>query len=272
MKTYGDPSMYRDYYRNQAGYGALPMYFQEAPVMYGAGLGSFFRSLFRRAMPFLRRGYEMAKTHVKAAAQDVFFHGGITASRFTPLAPIEVYVSGSTDMYLDLNNTLLHLICKIVKADGSDIANDAEVATIAYPVATMFNQVDINLGDRLITQSDNIYAYRAYIQSVLKYSSDALDTQLSAGLFYKDTYGHFEATALDVCSQVFVKRESFAAGSRQFDLLGRIHSDLLYQDKLLVNGINLKIKLIRNKDSFCLISGDAEQYKLITLSASLFVK
>ena len=70
MKAYGDPSMYRDYYRNQAGYGAPP-YFQGAPVMYGAGLGFFFRSLFRRAMPFLRRGYEIAKPHVKAAASNI---------------------------------------------------------------------------------------------------------------------------------------------------------------------------------------------------------
>lgn len=70
MKTYGDPSMYRDYYRSQAGYGGPP-YFQGSPVMYGAGLGGFFRSLFRRAMPFLRRGYEIAKPHVKAAATNI---------------------------------------------------------------------------------------------------------------------------------------------------------------------------------------------------------
>ncbi|XP_069072069.1 uncharacterized protein F54H12.2-like [Pleurodeles waltl] len=120
--------------------------------------------------------------------------------------------------------------------------------------------------------SDNMYAYRAYIESILNYSRDALDTQLSAGLFYKDSDGHFEATALDGHNQGFVKRVNFATGSRQFDLLGRIHSDLFYQDKLLVNGINLKIKLTRNKDSSCLISGDAEQYKFVILSATLFVK
>ncbi|XP_069098362.1 uncharacterized protein F54H12.2-like [Pleurodeles waltl] len=156
----------------------------------------------------------------------------------TPLAPIEFYVSGSTDMYLDLNNTLLHLVCKITKANGSNIEDDAKVAQIAYPIATMFNQVDINLGDRLVMQTDNMYAYRAYIESILNYSREALDTQLSAGLFYKDTEAHFEDTVLD--------------GSNV--------------DKLLINGID------RNTDSFSLITGDAEQYKLVILSASLFVK
>ncbi|XP_069082632.1 uncharacterized protein F54H12.2-like [Pleurodeles waltl] len=136
----------------------------------------------------------------------------------------------------------------------------------------MFNQVDITLGDRLLTQNDNMYAYRAYMESILNYSSDALDTQLSAGLFYKDTYAKFENTALDSPNLGFVKRAGFATESRKFDLLGRIHSDLFFQDKLIVNGIDLKIKLNRNKDGFCLITGDAEQYKLLIQSASLYVK
>ncbi|XP_078515002.1 uncharacterized protein F54H12.2-like [Lissotriton helveticus] len=204
--------------------------------------------------------------------ENSFFMEVSRLAALTPLAPIELYVSGSTDMYLDLNNTLLHVVCKIVKADGSDIAATAKVATIAHPIATMFNQVDITLGDRLITQNDNMYAYRAYMESILNYSSDALDTQLSAGLFYKDTYAQFENTALDGPNTGFVKRAEFAAESRELDLLGRIHSDLFFQDKLIVNGIDLKIKLNRNKDAFCLISGDAEQYKLFIQSASLYVK
>ncbi|XP_069063657.1 uncharacterized protein F54H12.2-like [Pleurodeles waltl] len=136
----------------------------------------------------------------------------------------------------------------------------------------MFNQVDINLGDRLIPQSDNMYSYRAYIESILNYSCEALDAQFSARLFYKDTEAHFEDTVLDGANAGFKKRASFAAGSRQFDLLGCIHSDLFFQEKLLINGIELKIKLNRNKDAFCLIRGDGEQYKLVILSASLFVK
>ncbi|XP_069092704.1 uncharacterized protein F54H12.2-like [Pleurodeles waltl] len=175
-------------------------------------------------------------------------------------------------MYLDLNNTLLHLFCKITRANCTNIKADAKVAPIHYPVATMFNQVGINLGDRLITQSDNMYAYRAYIESILNYSCESLDTQLSAGLFYKDTQAHFEYMALDGGNNGFKKRASFATGSIQFDFLERKHSDLFFQDKLLDNGIDLKIKLNRNNDVFYLIGGDAEQYKLVILSASLFVK
>ncbi|XP_069059610.1 uncharacterized protein F54H12.2-like [Pleurodeles waltl] len=117
-----------------------------------------------------------------------------------------------------------------------------------------------------------MYAYRACFESILNYSREALDTKLSAGLFYKDAEAQIEGTPLDGGNNGFKKRASFDASSRQFDLLGRIHSDLFFQDKLIVKGIDLKVKLNRKKDAFCLISGDAEQFKLVILSASLFVK
>ncbi|XP_069077593.1 uncharacterized protein F54H12.2-like [Pleurodeles waltl] len=208
----------------------------------------------------------------QTSIENSFFMEVSPLAALTPLAPIEFYVSGSRDMYLDFNNTLLHLVCKITKANGTNIEDDAKLAPIAYTIATMFNQVDINLGDRLVTQSDNMYTYRAYIESILNYSCKALDTQLSARLFHKDTEANFEDTALDGGNAGLKKRASFAAVSRQFALLGRIHSDLFFQDKLLINGMDLKIKLNRNKDTFCLISGNAEQYKLVILSASLFAK
>ncbi|XP_069068420.1 uncharacterized protein F54H12.2-like [Pleurodeles waltl] len=146
-------------------------------------------------------------------------------------------------MYLDLNNTVLHLVCKITKANSTNIEDDAKVTAIAYPIATMFNQVDINLGDRLVTQSDDMYVYRAYIKTIPNYSREALDTQLSARLFYKDTEAHFEDTVLDGSNVGFKRRASFATGSRQFDLLGRIHSYLFFQDKLQINGVKVSLSV-----------------------------
>lgn len=68
-ENYGDASLYRDYYRAQAGSG-LPG-FHGAPIMYGAGVGGIFRSLFRKAVPLLRRGFQLVKPHVKTAASNI---------------------------------------------------------------------------------------------------------------------------------------------------------------------------------------------------------
>lgn len=39
--------------------------------MYGAGVGGIFRSLFRKAVPLLRRGLEIIKPHIKLAARNI---------------------------------------------------------------------------------------------------------------------------------------------------------------------------------------------------------
>lgn len=58
------------YYTNQAGNG-LPGYVGGG-VMYGNGLGGLFRGLFRFAMPLLKRGFNIAKPHLKSAAKNIF--------------------------------------------------------------------------------------------------------------------------------------------------------------------------------------------------------
>ncbi|KAM4012540.1 uncharacterized protein F54H12.2-like [Anomaloglossus baeobatrachus] len=187
-------------------------------------------------------------------------------------APLEFFISGSGEYYYDLNNTLLYINCRIVKQDNTAIGADARVSFINYPLATLFNQVDITLGDRLISQSDNLYSYRAYIETLLNYSSQTLSSQFTAGLFYKDTAGHHNDRTLDGANAGFVKRAFISANSKPVDLMGPIFGDIFNQPKLILNGLDLKIKLSRNKDSFCLMSADAEQYKVQISHAALYVK
>lgn len=64
-----DAERYVSYYQNQAGNG-LPGY-AGGGVMYGAGLGGIFRGLFRMAIPLLKRGFSIAKPHLKSAAKNI---------------------------------------------------------------------------------------------------------------------------------------------------------------------------------------------------------
>ncbi len=66
------------------------------------------------------------------------------------------------------------------------------------------------------------------------------------------------------------KRSLYTTGSRVVELLAPIHSDIFFQEKLMLNGVDIKIRMIGGKDEFCLMSDDP--YKLNIVSASLFVK
>lgn len=69
LKNYGDPVVYRTYYRAQAGY-AVPGC-QGTPFMYGAVVGGIFWSFFRKAVPLLSRGLDIIKPHVKTTTKNI---------------------------------------------------------------------------------------------------------------------------------------------------------------------------------------------------------
>ncbi|KAM3915724.1 uncharacterized protein F54H12.2-like [Leptodactylus fuscus] len=208
----------------------------------------------------------------QTSIENSFFVEAQPIAALTDKAPLEFFISGTSDFYYDLNNTFLYINCRIVKQDNTAIADGARVGFINYPIATLFNQVDVTLGDRLISQSDNLYSYRAYLETLLSYSNQSLESQFTAGLFYKDTAGHHNTRTLDGENLGFIKRARATARSRPVELLGPIFADIFNQPKLLLNGLDLKIKLSRNKDTFCLMSSDAEPYKVQILLAALYVK
>ena len=104
-------------------------------------------------------------------------------------APIEFEVNETGEEYMDFANSHLYVKVKITQADGTNIANDAEVGPVNNFLHSLFSQVDISLNGTLITSSTNTYPYRAYIENLLSHGPDSKESQLTASLFYKDTPG-----------------------------------------------------------------------------------
>ena len=64
-----DSQQYVAYYQNQA--GGLLLGYAGSTVMHGSGLGGICCGLFRMAMPLLKKGLNIAKPHLKAAARNI---------------------------------------------------------------------------------------------------------------------------------------------------------------------------------------------------------
>ena len=57
------------------------------------------------------------------------------------------------------------------------------------------------------------------------------------------------------------------------ELQGRIHSDLFNQEKLILHGVDLAVKLHRHNPEFCLLNADTDPaYQVTTVDAILYVK
>jgi len=46
---------------------------------------------------------------------------------------------------------------------------------------------------------------------------------------------------------------ALAAQSCEFDMMGRLHADIFFQEPYMINEIGVKIKLVRSKDAFCVM-------------------
>lgn len=188
----------------------------------------------------------------------------------TDEGPIIFDIPSDKNDYISLKDSYMHVRAKIVNADGSDIANDAEVAPCNNLLQSIFKQVDVSLNNQTVTSSTNTYHLRAYIENLLSYGTEAKSSQLTAGLWYKDTAGELET--IGDGNNGYAKRKALAAGSRTIDLLGRIHSDMFSQPRHLLQGIDMKLKFVRNPADLVLMAAQNSTFKLKILSFNLFIR
>ena len=106
--------------------------------------------------------------------------------------PIEFKVSGSGKEFLYLARSYLYLKVKASKTDGSNLNGASKVGFANYPIASMFNQVDVILGGKLISSATNTYAHCSILEVLLNYDKEAAESQLGCGLFCKDTADQME--------------------------------------------------------------------------------
>ena len=149
------------------------------------------------------------------------------------------------------------LFAQILRASNTAIDNTNHVGPVNLLMHSLFSEVDVKLNDTLVSSTNNTYAYRSYLETLLSYGPAAKQSQLTSSMYYKDVAGHLEELNphdQHAANTGFVKRHSFFEDGQMVDMIGCLHSDLFFQDKYLPSDVNIRIRLVRNKDAFCLLS------------------
>ena len=179
--------------------------------------------------------------------------------------------------YFDFANTQQLVKDTITRGNWDDITDADHVGGVNLRLHSLFQQVDVSLNDVQVSHSAGTYAYRAYIESLLSYGPHAKTSQLTAALYYKNTVGNMDRSNPDHANAGernygLQKRASLMDRGVTVDMIGRIHPDIFFQDRYMLNEVNVKVRLVKSKDSFCLMSGEANpSYKVKIISAVLLV-
>lgn len=181
--------------------------------------------------------------------------------------PIEFQLTSSDQDYLDLQNSFLYLKFRILSDNNQIIeppvdnvtppSDKSFVLPINYFFATQFKSVEVLLSSTPVSSIDTMYAYRAYIETLLSYGNTQ-NEQLKCGLFAKDTTEidiHNKSIADNQCANPGARyRFNETRYSKDVEMWGKIHSEIFCQNKLLINRTDLRVKFHRQNPEFCLMA------------------
>lgn len=193
-------------------------------------------------------------------------------SQLTTGSFIEFNVPPSSLEYIDLSKTRLHLKARILKNDGTVVTPADNVAFVNQPLSSLIRQADVSLGQVNITPTiSTYYAQKAYIDTVLMNSEDAVESQLQCQGFYKDTAGYMDATEPTLGGNAgLARRYLWTKDGHSYDLEGPIWVDCMLKKRLILNGVQVNVKLFPSSNEFVLMS-DTNDYKVEITDAVLKV-
>ena len=108
-----------------------------------------------------------------------------SASPLNEGGPIQFIIPPTANQFIDLRRTLLHVEVKIVRKDGKGLEDTDIFAPINLPLHSFFSQVEVELQQQLVS-SNQLYGYKAYIETLLGFNKEAGQTYLKCQGFSKD--------------------------------------------------------------------------------------
>lgn len=183
---------------------------------------------------------------------------------------IEFHVGGTGSNYLDLSRTKLSVSLKVVNADGTKLAKDTPVGPINLTHSSIFSSIDVCLQQKPITRiPPPLYSYKAYTDTLLNTTEDVKSTTLEGRLWITDMTEDMDSTTFPYQENVdtppnysLFRRAGVLAESQEITLIGPLHVDLFHQEKYILNGVPINIRLSQNTDQFRLMSKQND-YKLV---------
>ena len=112
---------------------------------------------------------------------------------------------------------------------------------------SLFSDCTVTANGIKISNSNGVYAHRAFIETEYSNGKEDKDTWLRCQGY---TY---EANPGDRTATVFASRRAETRDSQEVTLFGKVTADIFSCDKHLLSGVTLRFSFVRSKPEFALI-------------------
>jgi hypothetical protein len=153
--------------------------------------------------------------------------------------------------YIDLSKVYVLTECRIRKIgdDGvvTNLAAGEIVAPIQMPGATWIRDLKILINQREIYSSNQLYSYKAYLDTEFSYPESAKDGFLSVAGYSRDS-----KDPDSVNDEGFKSRKNMFAKSKTVQLISKLTADIFNQNLYMISNVELDIELSVQPDDFML--------------------
>ena len=164
-----------------------------------------------------------------------------------------------SDDYTKLDESLLTLEVEVeMKKDGSHatVGDWKALKCCNYLMHSMFKNIEVTLGDKIITQSNNTYPYRAETEASIGFNKCSKETHLALAFWDEDEENRSKKIRVEfpagTASAATTDATLVTKDSVRFKMMGRLHFDLTFQDRAIVPNTPIRIKLFLHEPSFYL--------------------
>ena len=207
---------------------------------------------FHEGLPSQLNLFDLPAT--MTSVQECYYDEIRPLSQISNDVPIELRIASSNSLdFLDLYRSQLYVKLKLTKSDNSSLDGSSKVGPTNLFLQSLFSTVEVTLQNK-VTLTCTSNPYRAIIQTLLIYGSEAKNSQLTTQLFIKDSN-----EAMDDCDTAgsndgLVERTVYIALSKFLDMQGGLYHDFFQMKRYLLNQVDVKVKLYRSTPAFCLLS------------------
>jgi hypothetical protein len=117
----------------------------------------------------------------------------------------------------------------------------------------MFSSLSVSLNGKPVTLHETNHHYKAYLDKLLNYGSDASGTLLVSRFWYLDSPDTDGTLPASKENKGYTSRLHFINNCQVIELYGRLHANLFNSDRMLINGMDMNIKLTRAPEVFYLL-------------------
>jgi len=195
--------------------------------------------------------------------------------------------AGGDKTLVDLSRAQLYVKMKIINKDGSDITDTMDKATptkvsikatekvapINNTLHSIFEDCTVYLNDVEVTSANKLYPFSSYLMDLFDTTSEQKTSYMTSQLWYKN--GAFNNTT----TNAGYKARGKHFGSEPYGMIGKLHSELFNQERYLLNGVEVKVKMTLAKPKFYLMSNEKkdnvtvpnDSYKIKIIDAKMYV-